>query len=87
MVRWPSETDLAGKPPESLVNVLVKQLAATLRDEEERAGSPGWIFITPCRVIAHHVPRRGMQWHQARLAELRIADGENALLQIGIFAP
>ena len=87
VVRWPSQTDLSRQLPENRMDILDQQLAPALRDKEVGAIPPGGIFVTQRRVVEMDSCGRRMQWYKARLPELRVADGEDTLLQINIFAP
>lgn len=87
VVRRSPETDPTGKLPEDPMNVLDQQAATVLGDEEIRAASPIGLVVPARRIPPQHLPGRGMHRHEARLAELRVSDGEDALPQIDVIPP
>jgi hypothetical protein len=84
VVRRSPEADQSGQLPENPMNVLDQQAATVLGDEEIRAASPVGLFVPARRIPQQHLPGRGMHRHEARLAELRVADDEDALPQIDV---
>jgi hypothetical protein len=68
------------------MNILHQQLAATLGDEEVWARAAARMFVSSSRIASEHVPGGRMQWNKTRLSEFRIANGEDALLQINVLS-
>ena len=68
-VRAP-EADLSGQAPEDAMNVLVRQAAALLSDEECRAAAWSEMRIATAGVAAQRGAGRRMQWHEPRKVDV-----------------
>lgn len=62
----------------------MQQSAALLGDKEIGAAWHTEMCVASRGIVGQHGDRRSMERHQSRLAELRLANGENALVEIDV---
>ncbi|MGY3412999.1 hypothetical protein ACVWZV_009165 [Bradyrhizobium sp. GM5.1] len=82
----PPKSDLPRKPPEDAMHVLMQQTATLFGHEETGAPRRSKMRIPARRIVSEHGDRRGVKRDQPRLAELALADGEHALVEIEVIA-
>lgn len=78
------QADLSRQLPEHPVHVLVQQSATLLGDKEIGATRRDEMRVASRGIVRQHGDRRGMERDQPRLAELRLSNGEDTLVQIDV---